>query len=74
MTQGNYFFSTKYSYNVFGADEHLNVILWKLTNQGYKRISSWSYSTFMMKAIANRRAESRIMRLRNVYGAVPLPQ
>lgn len=73
MAQGNYFFSTKYSYNCFGADEHLNVILWKLTSTGYKRINTWSFSTFMMAGIANRRAESRIMRLRNVYGAVPLP-
>lgn len=74
MTQGNYFFSTKYSYNCFGGDEHLNVILWKLTSKGYKRISSWSYSTFMLKSIANHRAESRIMRLRNVYGALPRPE
>lgn len=74
MAQGNYFFSTKYSYNCFGADEHLNVILWQLTTKGYKRINTWSYSTFMMQAIANRRAESRIMRLRNIYGAIPLPQ
>lgn len=74
MKQGNYYFSTEYSYNVFGADEHLNVILWKLTSKGYKRIDNWSYSTFMLKAIATRRAESRIMRLRNVYGAIPFPQ
>jgi hypothetical protein len=74
MAQGNYFFSTKYSYNCFGADEHLNVILWQLTTQGYKRINTWSYSTFIAKAIANRRAESRIMRLRNVYGAQPRPE
>lgn len=73
MTQGNYFFSTNYSYNCFGADEHLNVILWKLTTKGYKRINTWSFSTFLTAALANRRAESRIMRLRNVYGAVPLP-
>jgi hypothetical protein len=74
MAQGNYFFSTKYSYNCFDADEHLNVILWKLTTKGYKRVQTWSYSTFMMKAIATRRAESRIMRLRNVYRAAPLPR
>lgn len=73
MAQGNYFFSTKYSYNCFGADEHLNVILWQLTTKGYKRINTWSFSTFMTAGLANRRAESRIMRLRNVYGAVPLP-
>lgn len=74
MAQGNYYFSTKHTYNVLGADEHLTVMLWKLSTKGYKRVGIWSYSTFMMKAIANRRAESRIMRLRNVYGAVPLPQ
>lgn len=74
MAKGDYYFSTEYSYNVFGADEHLNVVLWKEGNKNYKRINTWSYSTFMMNSLANRRAESRIKRLKNVYEAVPLPE
>jgi hypothetical protein len=74
MAQGNYYFSTGFTHNVFGADEHLSVVLWREGKTKYKCVSSWEYSTFMMKALANRRAESRIARLKNIYGAVPLPK
>lgn len=75
MAAGDYYFSTGYSYNIFDADEHLCVFLMReKKNGGYKQLSVWSYSTFMQSSLANFRAESRIKRLRKVYGAIPLPQ
>ena len=71
-----YFFDTSYSYNVFGADEHLNVRLWRENKDrsAAKCIDSWSFATGIFaweSAIATRRAERRILKLRAVYGAEP---
>lgn len=74
MSAGEYFFSTGYTYNIFDADEHLCVYLFKEKKNGtHKHLETWSYSTFMKSSLANYRAESRIKRLRAVYGAKPLP-
>jgi hypothetical protein len=66
-----YAWSTDYSYNVFGADEHYEVTLYRLNGKGtkWKPIQTWSYSTFMMERLAHNRAEKRISKLKRVYGA-----
>lgn len=75
MAAGDYYFSTSYSYNCFDADEHLCVNLWKEKKSGKRKlVGEWAYSTFMKNSLANFRAESRIKRLRKVYGAKPLPE
>lgn len=69
-----YGFDTSYVYNVFGADEHLCVRLWKMNKSGtkWKFLHSWDYSTFLSARVANRLAERRIAKLRAVYGAEPI--
>jgi len=66
-----YGFDRDYTHNVFGADEHLRVTLFKLSKDGKRwvPVQDWSYSTFMQERIANARAERRIKKLRSVYGA-----
>jgi len=69
-----YGWDTDYIYNVFGADEHLRVNLYKLSKSGkhWKPIASWTYSTFMASSIAHMRAERRIRKLRQTYNAEPI--
>jgi hypothetical protein len=66
-----YAWSTDYSYNVFGANEHYEVTLYRLNSKGtkWKPVQTWSFGTFMMGSIAHARAEKRIQKLRRVYGA-----
>ncbi|MGW8431315.1 hypothetical protein ACWGJ9_09325 [Curtobacterium citreum] len=63
--KSKYTVHTWYTYNVFGADEHYNVGLYR---EG-RFINSWSYSTFMLSGLAYRRAEKRINALVRTYGA-----
>lgn len=60
-----------YIYNVFGADEHVRVTLYRLKKDGtkWKPMNSWCYSTFLSSRLAHRRAEHRIARLRSTYNA-----
>lgn len=69
-----YAWSTEYTYNVFGADEHYEVTLYRSSKSGknWKPVQSWAYSTFMMDRIAHNRAEKRIQKLKRVYGAVAI--
>lgn len=73
MATGQYFYNIEHVCNVFGADEHIRVSLWKERKTDYKWINSWNYSTFLSSAWANARAESRIRKLRETYDAKSLP-
>lgn len=66
-----YRWSMDYQYNVFDADEHVVVSLWRLNKKGskYLCLNSWAYSTFFSNSIAHKRAEKRITKLRQVYDA-----
>ena len=67
-----YVWDTDYTYNVFNADEHFCVTLYRLTKKGhYKEVNTWSYSTFMKSRIAHAQGERRIRKLAQTYGAVP---
>ncbi|WIE80960.1 hypothetical protein [Curtobacterium sp. MCSS17_016] len=65
MSSRKYTIKTWYSYNVFGADEHYCVGLYR----DGKHINTWSYSTFLSSSLAHRRAEKRIAALRHTYDA-----
>lgn len=68
-----YVWDTSYSYNVFGANEHYCVTLYRLTKKGnYREVNTWSYSTFMKSRIAHAQAERRIRKITETYGAKPL--
>jgi hypothetical protein len=69
-----YFYQSTYSYNTFGADEHIVVTLYKYKakNDKYVFVRRWSYSTFMKEWLANSLAERRMIRLQAAYGAKPL--
>lgn len=71
MAERKYGWGTCYETNVFGADEHYTVTLYRLNKRGttWKEIASWSYSTFMQNRLAHARAERRIRKLRNTYDA-----
>jgi len=60
-----YSVSTWYAYNVFGADEHYCVGLFR----GDKRIDVWSYSTYFSRRRAHDKAERKIVQLRLAYDA-----
>lgn len=66
-----YAFDRDYTYNTFGANEHIEVTLYKLNKKGtkWKPIQSWSFSTFFKERIAEAQAERRIRKLRSVYNA-----
>lgn len=73
MAGTKYYFDTTYSYNVFGADEHIVVRLWRGTSRkDCVRVGRWAYSTFMKERLANFMAERRITKLRLTYNAKPL--
>ncbi|UDL16005.1 hypothetical protein QEH42_gp213 [Microbacterium phage Pumpernickel] len=69
-----YYYETDYIYNVFGADEHLVVSLWKETKNGkkVKWVAEWKWSTFLSDSWAWSRAEKRIRKLRATYDAEPM--
>lgn len=67
-----YAYTLTYSYNELGANEHLNVNLYKLDGYTYYCFKTWSYSTFMKERLSNALAERRILRLKKVYDAQPL--
>lgn len=66
-----YAWDMDYIYNIFGADEHVRVTLYRMNKSGtkWKPLNSWSYSTFLSSRIAHRRAEQKIQRLVKVYNA-----
>ena len=64
-----YYVTTNYSYNVFGANEQLNVFLVYGTRNSFDTINSWSYGTFMKERLASAMAERKIMKLKKVYSA-----
>ncbi|OZB88947.1 MAG: hypothetical protein B7X41_05435 [Microbacterium sp. 14-71-5] len=69
-----YAWSLDYDYNVFGADEHVVVTLWRLgrSKRKWRAIDRWRYSTFLTSSGAHRRAERRIRKLRQTYDAVAI--
>lgn len=66
-----YGWDTEYTYNCFGANECYTVTLYKLNKSGtkWKPVQTWSYSTFLKSAIAHKRAELRIAKLKSTYNA-----
>lgn len=65
-----YYIKRSYAYNVFGADEHLVISLYKDTGKKYlKYVDSWAYSTFLSPRVAKSRGDAKIRSLRSTYGA-----
>jgi len=71
-----YGFDTEYSYNIFDADEHFDVNLWVMTDNGsWKRVDYWSYACGIFefqRSIAHARAAKKIKTLRALYDAEPI--
>lgn len=65
-----FYIQRDYSYNCFGADEHLRISLFKETRGGkMKHVNSWAYSTFLSNSLAEKRAARKIRELRTTYDA-----
>ena len=66
-----YAVSSKFIYNIFGADEHIAVKLWRYNNTDgdYDLVQQWTYSTFLAHNLATTRARKKLMKLHDSLNA-----